>query len=79
MPEKADLILSVTVTHPPIIMPPDNKVYTRQSWITKNRRGDFNYDGYGFDIEEELVAGDWKFEIGIKGRTLIEMTFTVVK
>jgi len=66
----------------PTIKKPDGTTamgftFVEKQWVKAGRI--LAWTGYGFDHSNELVAGDWEFEMQFKGKTVCKQKFTVFK
>jgi hypothetical protein len=73
--------LTKSVRHPPITAPDgttSSHYMTIQKFAVRGGRV-IGWTGYGFDVDNELVTGDWNIEMQFGGKTICSQKFTVVK
>jgi hypothetical protein len=76
-PSNAPILLTMVCEHPPLKDPKSGKIQTRdeydlQSWIGQT------YTSYLLEAEDELLPGNWRFEVWHKRKRLCQQSFTVV-
>ncbi|GLT16358.1 hypothetical protein GCM10007938_01340 [Vibrio zhanjiangensis] len=69
--------ITVRVTHPPITSTDYRKTFTVSSWPDTMLEHDRNQALWHFSSSEELVAGNWTFEIIYQNRVLAQHNFVI--
>jgi hypothetical protein len=77
-----DFVEISDVTTCPPIKKPDGSIcesFTRVRKLRVQSGKAATFSGYGFDLDFEVVPGNWKMEIKLNGKSLITQDFTVYK
>ncbi len=75
---KDNRILTFILSHPPMVTP-SGKVTRTNSFNQTVVPGDLIYDGFNFELDWELVPGEYIFEILYQDRKLSKVIFNVLE